>query len=263
MASDDINGLILTGSPGSSSDLAFMTPAGVPILRNPTGTPHIEALGNFSALGAVKFPSLGAGFVLSNPLGELGLAPTINLSAADVSGMLPIARGGTGSATAVDAINALLPAQAGNAGKTLATDGTNIIWQTAGGFSITANSAQFNPNDSSTYYFGVFASLPMTTTAGVRRQYIPRPGIVRACVLNWFANSAIGSAESFTMYIRHNNSTDYAIAAVATAAAQKIFLNTALSIAVAAGDYIEIKLITPAWSNNPTQVNIGGTIFIE
>lgn len=48
-----------------------------------------------------------------------------------VTGVLPIANGGTGQSTAADSINALLPTQTGNAGKALLTDGTNPYWDVA------------------------------------------------------------------------------------------------------------------------------------
>ncbi len=43
---------------------------------------------------------------------------------------LPISSGGTGQATANNALNALLPSQGGNSGKALKTDGTNASWST-------------------------------------------------------------------------------------------------------------------------------------
>lgn len=50
-----------------------------------------------------------------------------------VTGILPIANGGTGQSTAQGAIDALVPDQSGNSGKVLTTDGTNVSWQTGGG----------------------------------------------------------------------------------------------------------------------------------
>jgi microcystin-dependent protein len=51
----------------------------------------------------------------------------------DVSGVLPIANGGTGQSTASGAINALLPTQTGNNGNYLSTNGTAASWQSAPG----------------------------------------------------------------------------------------------------------------------------------
>jgi hypothetical protein len=45
-----------------------------------------------------------------------------------VTGVLPLANGGTGQATASAALNALLPSQSGNNGKYLTTNGTSPSW---------------------------------------------------------------------------------------------------------------------------------------
>ena len=50
------------------------------------------------------------------------------LQAANLTGTLAIANGGTGQTTANAALNALLPSQGGNANKYLQTDGTNSSW---------------------------------------------------------------------------------------------------------------------------------------
>jgi hypothetical protein len=68
--------------------------------------------------------------------------PTLNQNttgtAANVTGTVAIANGGTGSTTATNAINALLPSQTGNSGKVLTTNGSVASWGTAGGSGITA-----------------------------------------------------------------------------------------------------------------------------
>ena len=50
------------------------------------------------------------------------------VDANDLSGIVPISKGGTGETTAATAFNALAPTQAGNTGKFLTTDGTNAAW---------------------------------------------------------------------------------------------------------------------------------------
>lgn len=62
---------------------------------------------------------------------------SVSLTAA-VSGILPIANGGTGQATANAALNALLPSQTGNNTKVLQTDGTNTSWATAASGAVTS-----------------------------------------------------------------------------------------------------------------------------
>lgn len=61
---------------------------------------------------------------------------SIDLST-DVTGTLPLARGGTGAATQSAAINNLLPSQASNANKVLQTDGMNVSWVDAPATGIT------------------------------------------------------------------------------------------------------------------------------
>ncbi|MGZ8924273.1 MAG: beta strand repeat-containing protein [Nitrososphaeraceae archaeon] len=52
----------------------------------------------------------------------------LNLS--NATGVLSLANGGTGQATANDSLNALLPSQTGNNGKVLSTNGSNTSWVT-------------------------------------------------------------------------------------------------------------------------------------
>ena len=49
-------------------------------------------------------------------------------TAANVSGTVAIANGGTGQTTAANAINALVPSQTGNSGKVLGTNGSVVSW---------------------------------------------------------------------------------------------------------------------------------------
>jgi hypothetical protein len=60
-------------------------------------------------------------------LGGISLKNSVDLSA-DVSGVLPIDRGGTGQITQSASLNALLPAQTGKSGNVLSTNGTAASW---------------------------------------------------------------------------------------------------------------------------------------
>src|SRR5690606_29853095 len=89
--------------------------------------------------------------------GVSGSKVTGNISgnAANVSGVVAIANGGTGATTAAAARNALLPSQAGNAGKVLQTDGSNVSWVTApsggsGGISAVSHDATLTGDGNST-----------------------------------------------------------------------------------------------------------------
>jgi len=63
--------------------------------------------------------------------------------------------------------------------------------------------------------------------------------------------------------VRKNHTTDYLIATVAAAANERIFSNTGLAIALAAGDYIEIKSVQPTWATNPVTTFFSGYVLIE
>lgn len=83
--------------------------------------------------------------------------PTLNQNttgtAANVTGTVAIANGGTGQTTPNAAVNALLPSQSGNSGKVLSTDGTNTSWITAaasGVSSISAGTTGLTPATAST-----------------------------------------------------------------------------------------------------------------
>ena len=76
-------------------------------------------------------------------------------------------------------------------------------------------------------------------------------------------SSTLGSSENSTVSIRLNDTTNTAISStVKCDATDTNFSNTGLSIAVAAGDYINIIIATPAWVTNPLTVFLNASILI-
>ena len=115
----------VTTSTGTGSVVLSTSPTLVtPLLGTPTS-------GNFST-GTFTWPTFN-----QNTTG----------TAANVTGVVAIANGGTGQTTANAAFNALAPSQAGNSGKYLTTDGTDTSWAT-------------NP-------LGTVTSVAMTTPTGL------------------------------------------------------------------------------------------------
>jgi hypothetical protein len=112
-----------------------------PIASSGGATPAISLEANY---GDTQNPyaSKTANFVLAAPNGTAGVPtfravvasdiPTLNQNttgtAANVTGTVAIANGGTGQTTANTAFNALAPSQTSNANKYLKTDGTNTSW---------------------------------------------------------------------------------------------------------------------------------------
>ena len=119
----------------------------------------------------------------------------------------------------------------------------------------------FSPADATTYYIGNQPFVPVT--GGTSRPiWIPRAGIVKA-VYGTILSGVVGTTENSTINFRLNDTTDTAISTTLDlSAARHDFSNTALAIAVAAGDYFSLKWVTPTWVTNPTSVAIAGTVFI-
>lgn len=154
----------------------------------------------------------------------------------------------------------------GSNGQMLMADSaqTSGLKWTGVGYTIQATALQTSPADATTYYFGANFGSAMNTTAQFSRIYIPRAGTVKAIYLT-FANTGVtGSNETSTVSFRLNNTTDTTISsAVTNDASNTAFNNTALTIAVVAGDLFEIKWVTPTWATNPTNVRPSAVVYIE
>ncbi|MBK8200333.1 MAG: hypothetical protein IPK75_18455 [Acidobacteria bacterium] len=133
--------------------------------------------------------------------------------------------------------------------------------QSNAGYALFVQSPEFDPADSTTYYFGALPIAPATTGAE-RRLHVPRAGTITRVDVTSYAKTA-GSNESVSLYVRKNDTSDTLVATVSTSANLRYFQASGLSIAVAAGDYIEIKLVCPAWGTNPLSVYFAGNVFVK
>lgn len=133
---------------------------------------------------------------------------------------------------------------------------------TAGlGYAINVQALTSSPADGATVYFGMLPKAPITT-ANVSRVYIRKAGVIKVAEIYCYSGTA-GTAEAWSLYVRKNNTTDTLIATVAAATNMRVFSNTALSIPVAAGDYVEIKGVQPTWATNPATCIYGGYLYLE
>ncbi len=115
--------------------------------------------------------------------------------------------------------------------------------------------------DAQTIYIGLAGNAP-STSDGSQRVYVPKSGTIKAVYV--YANSGTaGTNEAWVLSIRKNSTTDTQIQSLASNSANRVWSNTGLSIAVVAGDYIEIKSVNPTWSNNPANVRFNASIYIE
>lgn len=154
-----------------------------------------------------------------------------------------------------------------SAGAGLAISGTTI---TARGYMLQGGTAStlgvaFNPADSTTYYFGDTTGTSPTSTQAIARVYVPTAGTINYARVSFrFRDLTPGSAETSTVSLRLNNTTDTTISsAVTNSTSWNSFVATSLGVSVSAGDYFELKWVTPAWATNPKDVYITWQVFVE
>ncbi len=133
------------------------------------------------------------------------------------------------------------------------------------GYTLFANAqGGTNPADATTYYFGAFATRNITVTPDINRIYIPKTGTVTSAYIGINIAGTLGSNETSTMSFRLNNTTDTTLSSsITTTAVLNTFNVTGLSIAVSAGDYFEVKWVTPTWATNPTTIAYNIVFYIE
>ena len=128
-------------------------------------------------------------------------------------------------------------------------------------YTLSVQALTSSPTDAQTIYFGNLPKAPVTAAA-TSRVYIPKAGAIKRAEIYCYSGTA-GTAEAWSCYIRLNNTTDTLVQTLSLATNERRFNNQALNIAVAVGDYIEIKMINPTWATNPLTTIFGGFIFIE
>jgi hypothetical protein len=78
-----------------------------------------------------------------------------------------------------------------------------------------------------------------------------------------YSSATTGTAEDWPMVLRVNDATDYAIGTVSAASNVRQWSNSFLNIPISAGDYVEIKTVTPDWVTAPAGTSAGGYILFE
>lgn len=148
------NGAITTNGSGQLTIGKLITSTGAAFTGNmgfygttPIAKPTGDVLLALANLGLLNAPVLLSNDIPNNAANTTGTSTNItastnatlttlsslSLPATQLTGQVSIAHGGTGQATASNAINALLPSQAGNTNLFLQTDGTNVSWEPASG----------------------------------------------------------------------------------------------------------------------------------
>jgi len=172
---------------------------------------------------------------------------------------------GTGKILRADGTNwvattATYPDTAGTSGNVLTSDGTN--WSSsapAGGSSLSGfvGTGTGNPADSTTYYMASGVTFTTITAATDARTFfmIPKAITLTKVYGSVTVGGTTGSAQNCTVFIRVNNSSNTNITTtLQLTSATNNFNNTALSLSLSAGDFIQIGFTGPAWVTNPTTV---------
>ena len=118
-----------------------------------------------------------------------------------------------------------------------------------------------SPADGQTVYFGMLPKAP-TTTAHISKIYIRSACTLKRAEIYCYSGTA-GTNETWSLYIRKNNTTDTLIKTLNVNTNERVFTNDALSISLVAGDYIEIKGVQPTWATNPATTIYGGYLYFE
>jgi len=134
------------------------------------------------------------------------------------------------------------------------TNGTSM-------FGIAVQALTSSPTDAQTIYFGTLPKAPVTVAA-TSKIYIRKTCTLKVAEIYCYSGTA-GTNESWSIYVRKNNTTDTLIATLGVSASERVFSNAALSVSLVAGDYLEIKSVNPTWATNPLTCIFGGYLYFE
>ena len=157
-------------------------------------------------------------------------------------------------------------------GITAVTNGVNgrtiSISASGGGYTLFGSSAANTMSlaDSTTYHAGLelntsIANMLIATNVQI---YIPRTGTLKSGYVHYRVASTLGSSELVTNSF-YNVTTATASAGV-TAALNSASVNVTmagLSLAVTAGDFVTLRIETPAWVTNPLSTTVAFQAWIE
>lgn len=128
-------------------------------------------------------------------------------------------------------------------------------------FIIQVQALTSSPTDGATVYFGMLPKAP-TTTANTSKVYLRRSCTLKHAEIYCYSGTA-GTNETWSLYVRKNNTTDTLISTLNVNTSERVFTNASLNVSFVAGDYFEIKGIQPTWATNPATTIYGGYLYFE
>lgn len=126
-----------TGTTGSGGGNFTVTGDVAGSIANGSGTLELTAVN--PDVGTFGSPSAAVSITTDAKGRILAVTETpISITPSQISTTIPIAKGGTGSTTATQAINALVPSQTNNSGRYLKTNGSTVSWDFPTGGTVTS-----------------------------------------------------------------------------------------------------------------------------
>jgi hypothetical protein len=212
---------------------------------------------NLKSSGIASYDGAGTFSALANPL------TVANGGTGDSSlTAYAVLCGGTTTTNPVQSI-----ASVGSSTQILTSNGAGALptfqYSSLGGYFIYLQTTTGNPADGFSVIMGQDTAITTNGSTNYTRYYIPRTGTIVAAYGGITVQGTLGSANNTTVSIKLNGTTTTNISTtVATSATSNAFNNTALSIAVTAGDYIEFTVLGPTWTTNPTTVALSVTALV-
>ena len=299
-ASGNVTGANLSGTnTGDQTNITGNAATATALAANPADCSAGQYATTIAASGDLTCAQVAYGQISGTP--TLAAVATSG-SASDLStGTLAAARGGAGTVNGIMKANGSGTVSAASAGTDYVAPNGSITGNAATATALAANGAncssgqyplgvdasgaaegctaaattvgyaiqfwgntQSSPADATTYYFGNAPAQGLDTNATWYRVYVPQAGTIKAVYGNLHTGGATGSGESSSIYVRVNNTTDVTVTtSLTTNSVSNPFSATGLSQAVSAGDYLEIKWVTPTWATNPTNIRASAVVYIE
>lgn len=231
-------GLIsVAGSPVTTSGTLALTVAGTS-----GGIPYFSSGTTWASSSALtaNLPVIGGG---------AGVAPSVGTRSGNTTAFVTT----TGAQTSGDCVK--IDANGNHVANGSACGGAGVGYVIL----VTADNASFNPADATPYCEGINANNRQTTCTGVTydRVKFQMPAACTATRVYYksITQGTLSSAEDATFAIRLNDSSDFGATTTQidmSAAIQDAAVT--VSQAIAAGDYVALKVTTPTWATNPTSV---------
>lgn len=127
------------------------------------------------------------------------------------------------------------------------------------------SSANTTPATSTTYFFGGCPGVAANVTYGTASIDIPKAGTLKRVFYKIRCGTVdTTEANGVAHSIRLNNTTDVASQTFAYTQAATNVINSSVSQAVAVGDTVVVKVVTPAsWTVSPAGFHVYVTLYIE